>query len=625
MVVGGADTLCVANMSGFNGLKAVSTSRTAPFSLPVGLNIGEASVFWVIEDLEKALLRNARIYGKLAGHALTSDAYHPTSPDPRGEGVFKTLSGALSDSGMRLSDIGCINAHGTGTEANDRAESKGIAKFCEVEPVPVTSTKSFFGHCMGTTGILEATCNLLAMNNGFIPPTLNFSQPRPGCGLDYVPNTARDKKYDAFLSANYAFGGNNAAVCITKWDFPLPPRSRDYSRVVITGTGTVTSLGLGTAKTLEALQNGTVGIGSADAIGCRDSASTRAGLVPPFLARDVDRRLDFSEMNAISRYAAAASRLALDAAGLRVGQKNCDQIGVVMGVCNGPPEEDHMNSVFSSDTYEPNITCFSNITANSTAGWVSNALCLKGVNMTLSPGPHAGLASTAYAFNALRQGRAQAMLAAASDQLYYQMFYNYNLIGFLKQGHAENVFALDMQEPKRKVIGEGAATLVMETMQAALDRGAPVLAEVLSYGMCVDGQEFSGQSLRCGGLAHACEVALSRAGIGWRDIGLAVWAPQGNAQDAKVLDVLSASGLGAVPLAATTFNTGYIETASILVGVACALAALKDGKGLWPQKTGVADIDNRTLSAPPSHVLALASTDLGYNFALVLSPGASRT
>jgi 3-oxoacyl-[acyl-carrier-protein] synthase II len=621
VIVGGSDTLCVANMSGFNGLKAVSTGQTAPFSLPVGLNVGEASVFWVLEEMEQALLRHARIYGKIAGHALTSDAYHPTSPDPRGEGVYKTLTNALRDAGITLQDIGCINAHGTGTEANDRAESKGIAKFCQTTPIPVTSTKSFFGHCMGTTGILEATCNLLSMNRGFIPPTLNFSGPRPGCTLDYVPNTAREKEYNAFISANYAFGGNNAGVVMTQWDFPLPPRNKDYRRVVVTGLGTVTSLGLGIGRNLDALRNGAKGIGPASRLGYQNAASKLAGLVPEFSAQDIDRRLDFAGMNLLSRYAAAASRLALDHAGLRVGPKNADDIGIVMGVCNGPPESDHMNSVFASDNFLPDINCFSNIVANSTAGWVSNALCLKGVNMTLAPGPHAGMASIAWAFNTLRENRAKAVLAAASDEVYYQMFYNYNLIGFLKQGSAETAYDLDLTEAKRKVIAEGAATIVLETLDSARERGAKVIAEVLSYGMSADGQEFAGQELTTEGLAHACETALSRANLAWRDIGLAVWAPQGNVQDQKALTVLHKAGVGHIPLAATTFNTGYIETASIVVAAACALESLMQGHALWPQITGVPDIDKRQLSAVPKHVMALASTDLGYNYAVIFKTG----
>jgi 3-oxoacyl-[acyl-carrier-protein] synthase II len=624
VILGGSDSLCLANMSGFNGLKAVSTGRTAPFSLPVGLNIGEASVFWVVEEMETALLRHARLYGRIAGHSRTCDAYHPTSPDPRGDGVFRTLRNALNDSGLPLSDIGCINAHGTGTEANDRAESKGIAKFLGETKIPVTSTKSFFGHCMGTTGLLEATCNLLAMNEGFVPPTLNFSAPRPGCSLDYVPNVARVNEYSAFVSANYAFGGNNAAIVVSRWDMPVQARKKPQARIVITGGGCVTSLGLGIEVTLSGLRNGMRGIGPATRLGNESSRSKNAGLVADFSARDVDRRIDLSAMNRISRYATAASRFALDNAGIRVGRGNADDIGIVMGVCNGPSEGDHMNSVFSTPDCQPDINCFSNITANSTAGWVSNALCLRGENMTLSPGPHAGIAACAYAFNTLLEKRAAAMVACASDEVYYRMFHNYDMIGFLKQDGAETDYRMDLADPKRKVIAEGAAALVLETLDNAKLRGAPVLGEMLSYAMTVDAAEFSGQSLSSEGLDEACTTGLARAQVSWQDIGLAVWAPQGNAQDKKVLDVLTSrlwNFRPQVPLVGTTFNTGYIETASVLVAASCALAALRQGIELWPQRSGMPAIDDKSLSSSPTNILVLASTDLGYNFVMVLKKG----
>ena len=624
VIVGGADTLCVANMSGFNGLKATSTGRTAPFSLPYGLNVGEGAAFWVVENMEQAMLRHAVMLGKIAGYSLSSDAYHPTSPDPRGEGVCKTLSNALYDSGVTLTEIGCINAHGTGTEANDRAESRGIAKFCGGTAIPVTSTKSFFGHCMGATGMLEATCNLFAMNAGFVPPTLNFSEPRPGCTLDYVPNTARAKDYSAFISANYAFGGNNAAAVIARWDTAVRRPKRLRQRVVVTGSGMVTSLGPGTAQTLDALCKGSIGLATAQRLGLSALRSKKAGLVPAIKAADIDRRLDFTGMNLLSMYAAAASRLALTDADLRVGPKNADAVGICMGVCNGPPESDHMNSVFAHPDFPADINNFANITANSTAGWVSNALCLKGVNMTLANGPHAGLLSIAYAYNSLCEDRAQAIIAAGSDEVYPQMFYNYDLIGFLHRGQEEDRYCCNFTHAKRKVIGEGAASFVVETLESARQRKASLLAEVLGYGMSMDAAEFSAPSMSPEGLRRACETALTRSGLTWQDIGCVIWAPQGNAQDEKVLSVLE-SGLGkkfpAVPCVATTFNTGYIETASILVGLACVLESLKTGFSLWPQITGVAAIDSRKLHTVPEYLLALASTDLGYNYALIFRTG----
>lgn len=624
VLVGGADALCVANVSGFNGLKATSTGVTAPFSQPFGLNVGEAAAFWVVEDLGQAMLRHAPMKGKIAGHCLSCDAYHPTSPDPRGEGVFKTLTKALADSGLSLADLGCINAHGTGTEANDRAESRGIAKFLGQTPLPVTSTKSFFGHCMGTTGMLEATCNLLAMNAGFIPPTLNFSAARPGCALDYVPNNAREKKYSAFISANYAFGGNNAAVVITQWDKPIQKPARPEERVVITGAGIVSALGLGINATVQALYKGTIGLAGVERLNLPPLQSKKAGLVPPFKPADIDRRCDFSGMNTISTYAAAASRMALEHSKLRVGPKNADDVGICMGVCNGPAESDHMNSVFSSDNFSPDINNFANITANSTAGWVSNSLCLKGVNMTLANGPHAGLQCIAYAYNALKEGRAQAIIAAASDEVYPQTFYNYDLIGFLHRGNEEERYQCDFTHDKRKVIGEGAVSLVVETMENASARQANILAEVLGYGLSVDALEFSSPSLGEEGLKRACETALNRSRLTWGNIGCVVWAPQGNTQDEKVLNVLKAGlgdGYSKTPLITTSFNTGFIETASIILSLSCALECLKSGQALWPQITGVVDIDSRKLLDAPQYLMALAATDLGYNYALVLKTG----
>ncbi|NLG16988.1 MAG: radical SAM protein [Fibrobacter sp.] len=624
VIVGGADSLCISNMSGFNGLKAVSTARTAPFSNPPGLNIGEASCFWVVEEMEQALLRNARCLGKIIGHATTCDAYHPTSPDPRGDGVCRTLKAALDDSGMELENIGCINGHGTGTEANDRAESKGISKFIGEKQIPVVSTKSFFGHCMGTTGILEATCNLSAMNGGFIPPTVNFSEARPGCTLDYVPNAAREKDYQMFMSANYAFGGNNAAVVISKWDTPVKQRSTATERVFITGAGAVSSLGIKASVNLEALKENRVGTGPVSRLNLPELKSKLAGLVPEFRASDIDRRLNFTGMNPISMYAAAAAADALANANLRIKPGVSENAGIVMGICNGSCESGHMNSVFTTPDFAADINSFSNITANSTAGWVANALSLKGVNMTLSPGHHAGLQSLSYAFDMLTERRAKAIVAAAADEVYPQTFYNYDLIGFLYSDQKESDYHLIPDEPRRKVIGEGSAALVLETLESVKERGVPVLAEVLGYGMSMDLDGFENQCIGKDGLVRAIEIALKRSGIDISEIDMAVWAPQGNAQDLKVLSALE-SMMGdkwnTLPMAATTFNTGYIESASILHSLGLVLYSLNQGSPLWIQRTGIDYLDSRTPVNDPRFILTLGSSDLGYNFALVVSRG----
>lgn len=622
VIVGGADTLCLANMAGFDALKAMSAERTAPFSLPVGLNIGEGAGVWVVESLEQVLLRRGRWIARIAGNATTSDAYHPTSPDPRGSGVSKTLHDALRDSGFELADLGCINAHGTGTAANDVAESKGIERFLGGVPMPTISLKSFFGHCMGATGILEATCNVFAMNEGFIPPTLNFTAPRPGCPLDYVPNQARPKDYQAFLSANYAFGGNNAAVVIAGRGASLRQVAPRQERVVITGTGLVTSLGLTSQTTLQALRAGKVGLGPIDRLAVNNVRSRLAGLVGTFPSSAVDRRLDFSGLTDIGRMAVAASSFALREAGLKVSPKNAEEVGVVMGVCCGASEMAHMDSVFTSENHAADIASFSSVTANSTAGYVSARLCLKGVNMTLSPGPHAGLQSLAYASEMISDGRAKAIVAGASDEVYGQTYMNYDRFGYLYRGEEEAAYRLRADHSRERILGEGAAMLVLEPLGSAKERGANVLAEVLSYGMSMDAESFSGQNLGRDGLRHAVKSAMDRAGIVAADIGLVVWAPMGNSVDLKVVDVvddLLGERAGVVPLVTTTFNTGHIASASILVSLVAALEALRAGSTeLWPQKTGISGIDARTLAQRPEIILALASSDVGYNFATLL-------
>ena len=623
-LVGGSDSLCISNLSGFDGLKATSTGRTAPFSAPPGLNTGEAACFWVVESMDQALLRNAPCLGRILGHATTCDAYHPTTPDPRGDGVFRTLRNALADAGLDAADLGCVNAHGTGTEANDSAESRGIGRFLDGAPVPAVSLKSFFGHCMGTTGLLEATANLLAMNDGFIPPTLNFTTPRPGCALDYVPNTPRRKAYRAFISANYAFGGNNAAVVIGAADRPASPRAHADERVVVTGAGAVSAFGLGLAPLLDGLFAGQTGFSDIARLGIQDTRARLAGLVPDWAPSAVDRRLDLSDMNRISRFATVAGKLALDSAALRVSPRNAENAGIVLGVSNGPPESDHMNSVFATPDHRADIKNFSNIVANSTTGWVANALCLKGVNLTLAPGPHAGLQCLAFAWESLKDGRAEIMLAGGADEIYPQMYRNYDRIGFLFQDDEEADYRIRLGTARRKLIGEGAAFLALETLRGARERNARPLAEILGYGMSMDADEFSNQCLAPEGLIRACEIAMTRSGVDAKDIDAIVWAPQGNVQDRKVLQALEhAIGprAGVIPFIATSMNTGAIETASVVMALAALLEAIRANKGIWPQRTGLPDMDARPVGRL-ERVLAMGSTDLGYNFAVILNTGA---
>jgi 3-oxoacyl-[acyl-carrier-protein] synthase II len=254
---------------------------------------------------------------------------------------------------------------------------------------------------------------------------------------------------------------------------------------------------------------------------------------------------------------------------------------------------------------------------------VAKALYLKGVNISFAPGQHAGLQSLAYAYDSLAQGQARQIIAGAADEIYPKSYWKYNLIDFLCQGEQEKNYQIRLDNLRQKVLGEGAGMLVLEDWQSAQERQAHILGEVLGYGMSMDAGPFIQQNLDIEGLMHACSLAIKRSEVKITDIDLVLWAPQGNIQDKKVIDVckkILETGYEQVPLVTTTFNTGYIESASVLVTLACALLALQEGNDLWPQLTGLPEIDNKKLRKDPRNILVLASSDLGYNFAVVVKP-----
>lgn len=627
VLAGGADAMCLATMAGFDALKATSTDRIAPFSTPVGLNLGEGAAFWVLESPAHASARGARIDGELLGYALSADAHHPTAPDPRGDGAYRTMSEAISMAGADISEIGAINAHGTGTDANDRTETKAIARLCGSRSIPVYSFKSQVGHCLGAAGAVEATAGLLAMQNDLIPATCNYDTPRPGCGLDYVPNTPRQVRYDKLVSSNYAFGGNNASIVIGRHDPKKSnPEAKDLKvATVLTGAGAVCSLGLDLERLLAGLCEGRRGLVPARSRVPGVTRSKLAGFVPPFSDKDVDRRLDLRNMNSISRYATVAARFALRDCGVRIGPREGAVTGIVNGVYVGPEEEGQMQAVIPTGGACADIAGFSQIVANATAGWVSNTLLLKGYSTTVSQGADAGLFALLLSHIAVSSGSARRLLAGASDELYPRYFQNYDGLGLLHTGSDEERYGLRPDTPHRKVLGEGAAYVAVESRRDALDRGARILAEIAGFGMTTDPENFFEPNQNPEGLAGAIDEALGSAGWSPGDIGLVLWTPQGNSGDLKHLRALSralGSGpAGRLPLATSVFHTGLCEATSGTLTLAAVLAAWSQRRPLWKQITGLPDIDRRLLPTDPVRTLVIASSELGFNLALAVEPG----
>ncbi len=225
VVAGGAEaTVTEFAIGAFCRLQALSTAyndrpelASRPFDKDRdGFLMGEGSAVLILEDWDKAVARGARIYAELAGYGATCDAYHLTSPDPDGKGAAKAIALALEDAGMVPEDIAYYNAHGTSTQVNDSTETSMIKKAfgAHAKRLAISSTKSMTGHMLGAAGAIEAIICIKAIEDGFVPPTINLDNPdlEAGCDLDYVPKVGRKLTVNAAASASFGFGGHNGIV-----------------------------------------------------------------------------------------------------------------------------------------------------------------------------------------------------------------------------------------------------------------------------------------------------------------------------------------------------------------------------------------------------------------------------
>ena len=197
----------------WEAMRVVSTDTCRPFSRDrKGLILGEGGAMLVLEPLESARARGATVLAELAGFGMSADAHHITQPSV--EGAAAAMRGALADARSNHEEIGYINAHGTGTAANDPAETKAIRCVfgAHADRLAVSSTKSMHGHTLGAAGAIESVATILALRNGVLPPTANYTTPDPECDLDVVPNVAREARISAALSNSFAFGGLNAVL-----------------------------------------------------------------------------------------------------------------------------------------------------------------------------------------------------------------------------------------------------------------------------------------------------------------------------------------------------------------------------------------------------------------------------
>jgi 3-oxoacyl-[acyl-carrier-protein] synthase II len=400
VVAGGTDTLTPEIFAGFHALGLLSPAPCAPFSEPVGTTLGEGAGFLVLERAPRAPI------AILAGYGLSGDAHHATSPDPTGAGVARAIRGALADAGVEPDAVDYLNAHGTGTAANDAAEWRAIetAFGARSKRLPVSSTKSFLGHAQGAAGVLELIATLLAMARGTIPPTLHHIRPRPRCPADPVAE-GRPRSWPVrhAVCTSSAFGGANVAVVVTGGE-PVPRAPRPRRDVFVTGAGAVGPHGTTLAELVRALAEG----------------RRLGGRAPSFVLSEMVPTADTRGLDAASTLFTAAAARALADAGVAMRGAARERSGLFLGTTRVSIESarEFRASIEQRGLPRLSATAFTRMVLNAPAGACSRLLSLKGPTTTLSTGEGSGLAAVVYAAMSLAtRDDADRLVAGGVDEV----------------------------------------------------------------------------------------------------------------------------------------------------------------------------------------------------------------
>jgi len=408
VLAGGVDLLTPLVFAGFHELEILSAEKCAPFSFPLGTNLGDGAGFVVLETDRAARARGAEPIVEIAGYGLSSDAFHETAPDPKGAGIARAVRWALVDAELEPDAIGYVNVHGTGTGANDRAEWQAIKRVFgpRAESIPVSSTKSIIAHAQGAAGVLESIVTIMAMRRDLVPQTLHHKESRPHCPIDPVAgDRPRPHEYEHAVCQNSAFGGANGVVVISK------PNARARS-VRAPHRGGLQLIGLGT-----------VGRHGVELERFAEVVRTKRRLdggVPPFRIEELVPRADPRGLDPTTVYLTAAAAMALRDAGVVVKGAVRDRVGLIMGASRvSPASADALKkSVAERGMARLAVNPFSRIILNAPGGTCTKLLSLRGPHVAVSTGPGSGLTAVVVAAELLAAMEGVEMLLAAGvDEL----------------------------------------------------------------------------------------------------------------------------------------------------------------------------------------------------------------
>jgi 3-oxoacyl-[acyl-carrier-protein] synthase II len=492
MLAGGSDPMSHCVYSGFNVLRALNPEPTSPFSSGYGLSLGEGASFVVLEPLETALSRGATIYGEIRGYGLSNDAFHATAPDPEGKGIQNAVGMALKQAGISASEVGYINAHGTGTNANDQAEVRGLQGVFgdQLTGIPLNSSKGYFGHNLGAAAAIELTTSLYAIRQGFIPATLHFENARVGCeNIHIVANEMIKGTPEYMLNNNSAFGGHNASMVVRTQFLDKRVDSIESARLTKKRIGVV---GVGSIRGDDVYKGykkseipPKLGMGKE-----RDGACS-------FSLKDFNKDLYERRMNRLSQFSIGAVQLALEDANWKDKEENNNNIGFIYGTSRGSTESmgHFLNSVFLKGPEFASSIYFPLMVINSISGKIAEKMSLKGFSSSLSTGGNEGIMAALYAFVNIQNGVHERFLISAGDEF---------------SELSDKIDKAKGLDESQFHMMEGSTCLALSDLDAAKFDGLRVYAEISGFGI-----SFGGGSLedRAVSLTRSILDAVGNAGL----------------------------------------------------------------------------------------------------------------
>lgn len=490
VIAGGIDPLSRFSFAGFKALKAIDSTKCKPYSASKGINLGEASAFFILESVEHAQKRKADIKAEVRGYGITADAYHPTAPESTGKGAVRSMMAAMKNSDCTLDEITYINGHGTGTTANDNSERKAWKSFVKDNvDIPMISNKAAAGHCMGAAGALELAFSVMSLEKNQIPPTVNFDENNLNNTdeIDFVPNRAKDCIVDNVLSNSFAFGGNNCSVIISKYQ-KRTLVNYNADDVVITGIGAIGVGGTDIAELFDTFDTGKCWITEIDVDG-KDFKTPFVGKMPEidlkkYIPSKIIRRID-----QVTKLAMSSGKQALVDSKLVITPLNAERVGVIYGTGTGPLEtiEKVSRNMIIEGCSGVDANIFPNTVLNAAPGNFSITNMLKGPISTISSGSVSCLDAFIYATELLKSDQADVIVVISSDEWNEALQIGNEKLGLLT-GKGKLPFSNDSDG---MILSAGSTAFVLERKKHAVDRGADIKAKVLGYSISSDNSELS--------------------------------------------------------------------------------------------------------------------------------------